>query len=185
MPVLLLYYLKGTKDRTRIVLALVFSLLGDALLLGEGVVFFLTGMIAFILAHMNYSFYFLHIAQPNTRSIRILILSFLLFLVLDMLVFLYLKDGLGAFALPVLCYMLFISLMASLAAHTTTAKTIKTIAIQYFLPGAILFVVSDAILAIHLFKLQALPLSLWVMLTYGLAQLLLVMGAKKINEQKI
>lgn len=182
IPILLVYSMVGAKPKRGLLLALIFSFAGDALLLGNGVTYFLMGMVAFILAHMNYSFYFLHLAPVSSRSIRTLYLALAILLVVNVFVFFYLKDHLGVFTLPVISYMLFISLMAALSAHVTTAaQPLATLAWRFLLPGAILFVISDTLLAIDLFKQHHILASVAVMFTYGMAQMLLVIGAKKIS----
>lgn len=163
----------------RALAGLFFSFLGDALLIGEGSTFFLSGMIAFVLAHLNYSFYFLRV-QPVTKTTRFtFLIALLLLLIFSSLVFVYLDGYLGAYQLPVMFYMLFISLMASLAIHVITSELNKQFALRYFIPGAILFIISDAILAMNLFRLHEPLLDLAVMLTYGMAQFFLVKGFEK------
>jgi uncharacterized membrane protein YhhN len=80
-------------------------------------------------------------------------------------------------SLPVRIYGVILSFMVMLAMHTTfsrqrTAGWLMTI-------GAILFVISDSLLAIDKFY-SALPnAGLIIMFTYGVAQLLITMGAVK------
>lgn len=163
----------------RALAGLFFSFLGDAFLIGEGSSFFLSGMIAFVLAHLNYSFYFLSI-HPVAKTTRFtFLIALILLLLFSSIVFVYLNGYLGAYQLPVLFYMLFISLMASLAIHVLTSQSFRHQALVYFIPGALLFVISDSILAINLFRLHEPLLGLAVMLTYGMAQFFLVKGFEK------
>lgn len=163
-------------------IALLFSWIGDILLLGDDPSFFLSGMIAFVMTHVCYSFTFLKIKQvtPKDRSYFIfLLLGLLLF---SLLVFFYLKDDLGSYLLPILLYMVFISLMASLAIHTRANVKIQTLSLYTFIPGALLFVLSDALLAINMFKMQHIVIEVLVMLTYGLAQFFITRGFQKTAE---
>lgn len=182
MPFLLTHLLLSHPFRNlpiRALAGLFFSFIGDAFLIGEGSIFFLSGMIAFVLAHLNYSFYFLRI-HPVSKATRFaFLIALILLLLFSSIVFVYLNGYLGAYQLPVMFYMLFISLMASLAIHVITSQLYKQLALKYFIPGAILFVISDAILAINLFRLHEPLLGLAVMSTYGMAQFFLVKGFEK------
>jgi uncharacterized membrane protein YhhN len=182
VPLLITYLLSQQKVfnwKIRPVYGLFFSFLGDALLIGEGATFFLSGMIAFVLAHMNYSYFFLQLQPVKKDTRQVFVMSLILLLLFSSVVYYFLDGYLGAYQLPVLFYMLFISLMASLAVHTLTLVKFKSVALQYFIPGAILFVISDAILALNLFRFHEEILGVAVMLTYGLAQFFLTRGFEK------
>ena len=69
--------------------------------------------------------------------------------------------------------------MAILSANLADSIKYNHPAVHYFIPGAILFVLSDGLLAINKFNLQDPKMDIFVMLTYGLAQLYLVMGYYK------
>jgi len=163
-------------------IALLFSWIGDILLLGDEPAFFLSGMIAFVMTHVCYSFTFVKIKQVTPKDRSNFIIPLFALLVFSLLVFFYLKDDLESYLLPVLFYMIFISLMASLAIHTRTNAKIATLSLYTFIPGALLFVVSDALLAINMFKLHHIVLEVLVMLTYGLAQFFITRGFQKTAE---
>ena len=182
VPLLITYLLSQQKVfnwKIRPVYGLFFSFLGDALLIGEGASFFLSGMIAFVLAHLNYSYFFLQLQPVKKDTRQVFVMSLILLLLFSSVVYYFLDGYLGAYQLPVLFYMLFISLMASLAVHTFTHTTCKSVALKYFIPGALLFVVSDAVLALNLFRFHENILGVVVMLTYGLAQFFLTKGFEK------
>lgn len=163
-------------------IALLFSWIGDILLLGDDPAFFLSGMIAFVMTHVSYSFTFLKIKQITPKDRSFFVLPLCALLVFSLLVFFYLKDDLGIYLLPVLLYMVFISLMAALAIHTRTNIKIQTLSLYTFIPGALLFVLSDALLAVNRFKMQHIVLEVLVMLTYGLAQFFITRGFQKTAE---
>ncbi len=180
---LLIYYLKyeGIKNKLYILpfIALVGSFMGDLLLAFEGSQFFLWGMLGFMVTHIcnGYYFYSLHklsIKQSKTAWVALLLLSIICSIVVYSI-----KDNLGAFLIPIIIYIALISIMAILASNLADSKLYKYAAVHYFIPGAILFVLSDGLLAINKFKLQDPSLDIFVMLTYGLAQLYLVMGYYK------
>lgn len=163
-------------------IALLFSWIGDILLLGDDPSFFLSGMIAFVMTHVSYSFTFLKIKQVTPKDRPYFIFPLLGLLLFSVLVFFYLKDDLGSYLLPVLLYMVFISLMAALAIHTRTNVKIQTLSLYTFIPGALLFVLSDALLAVNMFKMQHIVIEVLVMLTYGLAQFFITRGFQKTAE---
>jgi uncharacterized membrane protein YhhN len=163
-------------------IALLFSWIGDILLLGDDPSFFLSGMIAFVMTHVCYSFTFLKIKQVTPKDRSYFVFPLLGLLLFGLLVFFYLKDDLGSYLLPILLYMVFISLMASLAIHTRTNVKIQTLSLYTFIPGALLFVLSDALLAVNMFKMQHIVIEVLVMLTYGLAQFFITRGFQKTAE---
>ena len=88
-----------------------------------------------------------------------------------------LKDGLGEMLIPVLIYMLVILTMAITAFWRNNSVGKWSYALVFF--GALFFMMSDSLLAINKFH-TALPLSnVSIMLTYALAQFLIVFGILK------
>jgi uncharacterized membrane protein YhhN len=160
-------------------IALFFSWMGDLLLLGKGSAFFLSGMFAFIVTHFFYSYSFLKIQPVVKKSRPYLLIYGLVLLAASTAVFLYLQAYLGTYRLPVLLYMLFINCMAALAIHTYTNRALSNVALYHFIPGAVLFVLSDALLAVNMFRHRLPVLEVVVMLTYGLAQFFIVKGFQK------
>lgn len=150
--------------------------------MGDDASFFLSGMIAFVMTHVCYSFTFLKIKQVTPKDRSYFVFPLLGLLLFGLLVFFYLKDDLGSYFLPILMYMVFISLMASLAIHTRTNAKIQTLSLYTFIPGALLFVLSDALLAVNMFKMQHIVIEVLVMLTYGLAQFFITRGFQKTAE---
>lgn len=164
------------KQYWRAYVGLFFSWIGDGMLIFPGAAFFLAGMIAFILAHVHYSLYFIQLHTARLRWKGNFLLFFLGLLLLCLLLFNWLKPYLGVYQLPILLYMAFICLMASLAAHTAEKDGYRALVWRSFIPGALLFVSSDALLAVN--KFYGLPLwaDIGVMLTYGMAQYFLTIG---------
>lgn len=166
-------------------IALLFSWLGDILLLGDGTAFFLSGMTAFVMTHVSYSLGFLKIQPVTPKDRSYFLYPLIALLVVSCMVFFFLKDHLGAYMIPVFVYMLFISCMAALALHTYANQQVKTIVSYTFIPGALLFVISDALLAINMFRMHHPVLEVLVMLTYGLAQFFIVRGIQKTSELSV
>ena len=188
VPILMWYLYTSPADNNplkgmwRAYLGLFFSWVGDVLLIGEGANFFLSGMIAFVTAHVYYSLFFIQTVPVKKESAGVFYKTLIGLCVVCVLLFVFLRNALGAYQVPILLYMLFISLMASLAVHTTTNMHYKKFAIQTFVPGALLFVTSDAILATNKFYAHLPVLDLAVMLTYAGAQYFLTKGFISIKK---
>jgi uncharacterized membrane protein YhhN len=188
VPILMWYLYTSPADNNpvkgmwRAYLGLFFSWVGDVLLIGEGANFFLSGMIAFVTAHVYYSLFFIQTVPVKKETARVFYKTLIGLSIVSGLLFIQLRNALGTYQVPILLYMLFISLMASLAVHTTTNDQYKKFAIQTFVPGALLFVTSDAILATNKFYAHLPVLDLAVMLTYAGAQYFLTKGFISIKK---
>ncbi|SDC65523.1 lysoplasmalogenase [Niabella drilacis] len=154
--------------------ALVFSVGGDTLLLfaNNNELYFILGLVSFLMAHVCYilCFHFIKVKESvSGKWHTAIIVGVYYFFIMSFLI-----PHLGALKIPVLIYGMVISFMLLLAMHLydltdhTTARTILT--------GAILFVVSDSVLAVNKFYRPA-PWGGWaIMVTYMGAQWLLVKG---------
>ena len=155
--------------------ALFFSWAGDILLMfqANSPDFFLFGLAAFLAAHI---FYIIFFHQLRTREG----IKGKFFLLIPVIVYyagliIWLSPYLGDMTLPVRIYGLVISFMLILALHMSFIK--NKAAGKQMLTGAILFVISDSVLAINKFYLPFENAGILIMLTYGLAQLFIVKGA--------
>ncbi|GAB5564983.1 MAG: lysoplasmalogenase [Winogradskyella sp.] len=157
--------------------ALVFSLLGDVLLMfvEHSPHFFTFGLIAFLIAHIMYILVFLKHRNKKTNPIGFITLM----LVYGFGMFYLLSDGLGSMLIPVIVYMAVILSMATTA--FIRKLNVNTISFKLVFFGAIFFMISDSILALNKFY-QPIPLSgISIMITYATAQFLIVLGILKIN----
>lgn len=154
-----------------IALGLVLSLGGDVALMFKTNKAFRIGLVLFLLAHLVYSVAF---TAFNGFQPQDLITGAVL-LVLAVIVFLYLKPGLGNMQGPVIFYILVICLMVNRAISTFFGDTFSITQAWLVTIGAVLFWLSDLILAInrfrHPFKAQRLSLFLY----YG-GQLLIALS---------
>ncbi len=186
------FYLK-TKDYptlfSQLMLAgFLLSMAGDTLLMlikSGGEQFFLFGLGSFLVAHVCYIFAF--VKYPKVRSGLVwrkplLKVPFLIFLVF-MLAFLW-ADLPGGMKLPVVFYCCVIVFMAINALNMSRRASVSAAKLLFF--GAILFVISDAIIALHKFKfpeMPEIPTSLAIMATYLAGQFLLANGSTKANSE--
>lgn len=165
---------KPVKFRNLILSGLLFSLLGDILLIFEGAAFFMAGLGAFLIAHVFYTIAFFknHQSEGNIRAV---FLPMILAVAFSAYYFSLLKENLGDMLIPVVCYISIITIMLVSAIYRWDRVVKKSF--WPILTGAALFVVSDSLLAWNKF-MEPLEFShLMVMSTYGLAQLLIALGA--------
>lgn len=154
-----------------IVLGLVLSLGGDVALMFKANRWFLIGLVLFLFAHVVYSIAF---TVPNSFRAQDLITAVAL-LILAALTYVYLKPGLGKMRGPVLFYILVICFMVNRAVSTFFGSFFTTTQAWLIALGAILFWLSDLLLAVnrfrHPFRLERLGLYLY----YG-GQLLIALS---------
>lgn len=167
---------KSAKNIT--LLALLFSLIGDILLMFEDKSsnFFIAGLISFLLAHLMYISVFFK--SRNKAANRFPILAVLVIYASG--IFYFLKDGLGDMLFPVLAYILIILTMVATA--FLRKKSEVTNSYNLVLAGAVFFLISDSLLALDKFYLPIPLSSISILLTYALAQYLIVLGIFKQKE---
>ncbi len=172
------YYLTSTSQRSIVFLTgLLFCWAGDVLLMLDGELFFILGLVAFLLGHV---FYILAYRQHsyadateellNTQKIRF---SLPIVLAGTGLV-VVLQPKLGVLQVPVMIYAVVIIIMVMNALF----RFGKTSSASFWMVfgGALVFQVSDSLLAINKFH-SAIPMgNFWIMLTYIGAQYLIVRG---------
>ncbi len=173
------FYKQGNhlNKRTRSItlLALVFSLIGDILLMFviTSPKYFIGGLIAFLLAHLMYISVFLKSRNKTANVFPIIVIL----LIYASGIFYVLKDGLGELLIPVLLYLIVILVMVAIAFLRKRHEATNSYNLVF--AGAVLFMISDSILALNKFY-QPIPLSnISIMLTYALAQYLIVLGILK------
>lgn len=168
--------LQGTYIRKAMISALVFSWLGDTLLLWPHL--FLYGLGAFLMAHICYIIAFkISQHQPfrigKVNFLLLFLYNFPIYL-LAAIVYFLVNPSLGGMKIPVVIYIIVIVMMA-----TTARERYKETNPESFwqvLIGAFLFMISDSIIAINMFFKSFPEASVTIMGTYILAQLLIVRG---------
>ena len=157
--------------------ALIFSLAGDVLLMFEekNSIFFLLGLSSFLLAHIFYIVFFHHVrlkekVKSNPWFLVAVVIYYAALITL-------LSPWLGDMKIPVLVYGIVISFMFMLAMHMLFIKNKP--AGRWMMIGALLFVMSDSILAINKFYQTFEIAGILIILTYGIAQLFIVEGAAR------
>jgi|KBSMisStandDraft_5_1062788.scaffolds.fasta_scaffold05106_1 uncharacterized membrane protein YhhN len=177
LPLLMTYYLSsvgmGSKFAKLMAAALLFSWLGDVLLLWDSL--FIPGLLAFLIAHIFYIIYFVKIEPSKKGLIRSQPLFGTPVLVFWGLFLAFLFPYLEKLRIPVFVYATVICTM--LLCSINLSGKLKRPVFLLFLNGALQFVLSDSLLAINKFVFPFWFLPLCVMLTYCSAQYLLVRGS--------
>jgi len=181
MLILIFYYVINTKklgsEKYLIIFALVFSWLGDVLLLldKQFKTLFIYGLIAFLVAHIFYIFYFWQIRKANNPEKLPNPLIFVVVAGYSLTLFAVVAPNVQNLLIPVAIYALIISTMlgASLAAFEFGKQAFAKICVA----GTLLFLLSDSILAINRFVAPFEYAPIFIMLTYAVAQLLITEGS--------
>ena len=173
----------GTKKI--LITALTFSWIGDVILLfaDKGEIYFILGLVAFLVSHVFYIVLFSKQTISKTISNK---LSFGAGIGLILLYFFgmitTLGPKLGSLTIPVVIYAVVVSTMLFYALKGSFQW--NTIPYQSVLIGAVFFISSDSILAFNKFD-QAIPYaSFLIMITYLAAQFCIVWGILKLNQKK-
>jgi uncharacterized membrane protein YhhN len=159
-------------------MALVFSWGGDVLLslTRFNELFFLIGLGSFLLAQVMYLIAFFSTPGKNTITgsgfwTLLIVAAYGVALVY------YLWDGLGDMQIPVLVYA--ITILTMLTAAINRRAKVNRLSFLLVLFGAILFVMSDSLIAINKFKQPFELARIAIMLTYITAQYLIITGCLK------
>jgi len=145
---LIIFFIVNTNNvpktiKIPVLLALIFSLLGDVLLLfvQKNEFFFILGLIAFLIAHIMYSIAFFRERDPKKSPyvFGVLLIGY------ASVLFYQIQSSLGTMLLPVTAYMIVILSMA-ICAYLRKGN-IKAIGYYFVFVGAVLFMISDSLLA--------------------------------------
>lgn len=150
-----------------------FSWVGDLLLMFEEIdpLFFILGLIAFLLTHLFYIFAF---GLNKSGFIRQRPYWAVLFALLGAIMYYLLFPNLDVLAVPVLVYTCTIVLMVIFALNRKNNVSESSFQLVFF--GAIIFMASDSLLAFNKF-LTPIPYSgLFIMGTYITAQYMIMKG---------
>lgn len=151
-----------------VLLALLFSCLGDTFLMFQkhDHIYFLSGLGSFLLAQVCYVILF----QQEGKSLYFRWLPFISYSCL--LLFFLLNNIPGDFKIPIIIYSVVITLMGIRASE----RKVTDKSYQLVLIGAILFILSDSLIALSKFVVNIPFSGLWVMSTYVTAQYLIIQG---------
>ncbi|MBB1194981.1 lysoplasmalogenase [Flavobacterium sp. SOK18b] len=183
--ILAVYISERFSTKNILLAALTLSWIGDIILMfaDKGELYFIAGLIAFLLSHISYIILFSKQLRIYIKKSKIIywigVTAIALYLIVMMLILL---PSLGHLKAPVFVYALTISIML-LFALKGFLNWQKPASI-YILIGAIIFVASDSILAFDKFYTPLQYSSFLIMATYLIAQYLIVTGILKLNKKK-
>ncbi|MGO4822086.1 MULTISPECIES: lysoplasmalogenase [unclassified Flavobacterium] len=179
------YVTEHFSSKKFLIAALTFSWIGDIILLftDKGELYFIFGLIAFLISHLIYIVLFNKQIKPkNTRNKAVYWVGVTIIIVYLMVMLSVLLPSLGDLKIPVFVYAMVISTMLLFAFKGFLIW--HKPANWYILTGAIVFVSSDSILAFDKFYSPIVMSSFFIMVTYLLAQYLIVTGILKLNQKK-
>jgi uncharacterized membrane protein YhhN len=135
--------------------------------------FFILGLCSFLLAHFFYILLFLRARRKGQYTRKHLGWPVITIIIYTITLFLFILPGLGPLQIPVLIYACILSamLIACISSFGFSKKAGNTC-----IAGAILFVLSDSLLAINKFRYTLPQAGLLIMLSYILAQFFIVTG---------
>lgn len=170
----------GDRFTLMIQAGLFFSLLGDVALMFQHMdeFYFLIGLGAFLIAQLCYAIAFLrNITEVGGTEGLVVGGTIAVGLALFALVFSWillprLDEGLS---IPVLCYVITITCMGMLAAFRYTRTFLRSF--WMVMSGALLFIISDSVLATNRFLEPFDTAPVIIIVTYGAAQFLIAAGA--------
>ena len=187
MPLLAVWFWRTTANKggwlpKAVLAALFFSTLGDVLLMFEGGNFFLMGLGAFLVAHLFYMSGFFANASLSAGFLRgraLWLLPFLAYLT-GLLAMLW--PGIpAAMQVPVAVYACVITGMALSVLNLKNSA--EPGGWKWAMAGAVLFVLSDSLIAVEKFGQPFGGSRVTVMLTYIVGQYLLVRGAARMGSR--
>ena len=179
IPMLMILFIANTNSfgkrlNVLIFAGLFFSWAGDVTLefTGSNPVFFILGLVSFLLAHVMYLTAFFSTRGKNYIPDKWYVMIPVIIYGVVLLAYLY--PFLFEMRLPVVIYTAVIITM--LTGAINRKKKVDSDSYYLVLAGAILFLVSDSALAVNKFRYQFEPAGIIIMVTYIAAQYLIVTG---------
>ncbi|MCD0469250.1 lysoplasmalogenase [Flavobacterium sp. JAS] len=180
------YFYRKFPSKNTLLIALLFSWIGDVILLFTDIaeIYFILGLVAFLISHITYCILFNKQIKGEIKrntflfGIGSILIACYLIGMLSVLL-----PTLGDLKIPVTVYASVISIMLLFAFNGFLIW--KKPGNLYVFLGAIVFVLSDSILAVNKFYKPIEKSSFFIMLTYLVAQYLIVVGILKLNPKKV
>lgn len=176
MITLLLYFISASQGypgwRIFVIFALVFSWGGDVLLMPGDM--FAAGLGSFLVAHL---FYITAYIKTGAAEGQLKAWDLIKFILIGIALLWMLYPGLGSMLIPVLVYSV-VLLSMGVVAHKRRGATSSASFILVAV-GALLFVLSDSLIALNKFAFEIPAERLLVMSTYIAAQFMIIQGLLK------
>lgn len=169
----------------RIFGGLLFGLFGDCFLMFVHVnpSFFMFGLVSFLIGHLFYitAFYLDYSWNPRIEK-KYTRWALAIFGLFCFGFYIYLRPYLAEMKIPVMVYAFVISLMGIMAVNRK--GRVNTLSYSLIFYGAVLFIISDLILAFNRFVIPFEQAGLLIMSTYMIAQYLITIGAVERKMKK-
>jgi uncharacterized membrane protein YhhN len=178
MAVYFLIFSKKKSFTVPVLLAFFFSWVGDILLMlsGRDELFFFAGVGGFFLAQVTYIFIFARYSEEKRKGyLRKNPLIIVLFLLYVGGIYYLLLPGLEGIMKPVILVYA-ISLIGMSMMALNRRGRVNPSSFRFVFTGSILFLVSDSMIAINKFTTEIPLAGFWIMITYILAQYLIMRG---------
>jgi uncharacterized membrane protein YhhN len=161
-------------------IGLILAFFGDVLqIIIRNDIFFIWSIVAFMLMNYCYGFSFFML---NRKGFKKPFLYFGTGLILFLFEFLFIQlfgNEMGDSKIPVIIYMVSLSVMILMAVNVAGNEKYRSIALRYLIPGAIIFMIENGIMTANLFHLGGRSeLYVFSVLPYGIAQYLIVKGIR-------
>lgn len=167
---ILVYFYSVEKVNKWYLLALLFSFIGDVLLMDK-INNFLLGIGAFLITQLLFIFIIgLQIKTSNWRQKMLASIPFIVYVVVLLML---VKDGLGEFLIPVIIYGIAISIFGVFSLLNYLLNK-NSYASKYLFIGALFFISSDSLIALNKFYEANIIYPVVIMLTYIIAQYLIL-----------
>ena len=176
LSLLAFYCLSAEPILVTVVLALIFSWLGDVLLIPNGLKWFTAGGISFMISHFFFVVTYARLTDPEKINKAVLIILPVVFIIATAVIFKKLRPYLPkALFWPMLLYLLINGSMNCFAWFRSMSSPGPAAVITAL--GALLFYISDTSLFFVRFNKDGrLQTHFLVMLTYSLGEFLIVLG---------
>lgn len=190
MPLLLAYFFVATskyaddsnkRHRLYVFFALLFSCVGDIFLIGEGSLNFICGIGAFLVAQFFYVLFFFKVnpLHRNNIAFTAIVAVIILIYLITLNSLMWQKVSEQQLTIPVFAYSAVLGLMLFASVNAGNAKQLAASIPWFFVTGAVIFVLSDSMIALNSFYLSRPLPGFYIMFTYCIAQFFIVNGAIK------
>ncbi len=187
VPLLMTYlflndeYIGSPAGKVIFYIGLFMAFFGDILLIIINDTFFLSGMIAFMLMNICYSISFLFIEPLHLKRWLPLSITAILLALCAYVFYYFMDDEMGVYSRPIIGYMVTVGIMVLFAINLAYNAELRKIALRYLIPGVLIFLLENVLVAVNKFHFDhQKDLFAFIMLLYGIAQYLLVIGFSKI-----
>lgn len=178
------YVSEKFSSKNMLLTALLFSWIGDVVLIfaDKGELYFILGLVSFLISHILYCMLFSKQIKFEAKKNKVVFVLGVLLIAMYLIGMLaVLVPSLGDLKIPVIVYASVISMMLLFAFNGFLVWGRS--GNRSVFVGAIVFVMSDSILAINKFYTPVERSSFFIMLTYLVAQYLIVLGILKLNSK--